>query len=237
MAHRRLLSVLAVSAAAAALAGGIPAIASAVSSGTAGNAGVARLSSGQIATLSQNVDTPVIVILKSQAAQVPVSSPNAVTVRTSEVMANQASLVGELQQVAAKNIRRFTLVNSLAATVSALEARRLAADPAVAAVIPDTTFTVADPTATQPATTASPAISTSLPLHSIPGACATSKSKAQLVPEGLSLTGTASGSAKQATARTLGFTGAGVKVAYIADGLDPKNVNFLRKNGTSVFTA
>ena len=237
MAQRRFLSVLAVSAAGAALAGGIPAIASAVTAGAAGSTSVARLSSAQIARLSQHVDKPVIVIMKSQAAQAPVSSPEAVTTRTAAVKANQASLVGELRQVAAKNVRQFTLVNSLAATVSPLEAQRLATDPAVAAVIPDTTFTITDPTATQPATTASPARTTSLPLHSIPGACATSKSKAQLAPEGLSLTGTASGSAKQATARSLGFAGAGVKVAYIADGLDPRNVNFLRKNGTSVFTA
>ncbi|HTR93812.1 MAG TPA: S8 family serine peptidase [Trebonia sp.] len=235
MAQRRFLSVLAVSAAGAALAGGIPAIAGAVTAGSAGSTSVTRLSSAQIAKLSQNVDKPVIVILKSQAAQVPVSSSDAVTIRTAAVKSNQASLVGELQQVAAKRIKRFTLVNSLSATVSPLEAQRLAADPAVAAVIPDTTFTITDPTATQPAapvpaTTASPARTTSLPLHSIPGACVSSKSKAQTVPEGLALTGTKS-------AHSLGFTGAGVKVAYIADGLDPKNVNFIRKNGTSVFTA
>ena len=157
MAQRRLLSVLAVSAAAAALAGGIPAIASAVSADSAGSTGVTMLTSAQVAKLSQNVDKPVIVILKSQAAQVPVSSSAAVTTRTAAVKANQSSLVGELQQVAAKHIKQFTLVNSLSATVSALEAQRLAADPAVAAVIPDTTVTITDPTATQPATAGSPA--------------------------------------------------------------------------------
>src|SRR5258708_38194682 len=195
MAQRRFLSVLAVSAAAAALAGGIPAIASAVTAGAAGSTGVTGLTSAQVARLSRNADKPVIVILKSQAAQAPVSSSAAVTTRTAAVKANQASLVGELQQVAATHIKRFTLVNSLAATVSSLEAQRLAADPAVAAVIPDTTFTVTDPTATRPATTVpttagSSALSTSLPLHNIPGACATSKSKAPTVPEGLGLTGT-----------------------------------------------
>jgi hypothetical protein len=230
MAQRRLLSVLAVSAAAAALAGGIPAIAGAVTAGSAASTGAASLTSAQVAKLSQNVDKRVIVIMKSQAAQVPVSSYAAVTARTAAVQANQSSLVGELHQVAARNIKQFTLVNSLSATVSPLEAQRLAADPAVAAVIPDSTFTITDPTATQPAATASSARTTALPLHSIPGACATTKSKAQTVPEGLALTGTKS-------AHSLGFTGAGVKVAYIADGLDPKNVNFIRKNGTSVFTA
>ena len=240
MAQRRILSAVAVSAAAAALIGGIPAVVSAVTSGSAGSAGaagstgLARLTSAQAAQLSQGADKPVIVILKSQAGQAPVGTPAEVS-RSAAVMQNQSSLVSELNEVAAKQVRRFTLVNSVAATVSPLEAQRLAADPAVAAVIPDATFTIADPTATEPASTGpttagSAARTTSLPLHSIPGACATSKSKAQTVPEGLALTGTKS-------AHSLGFTGAGVKVAYIADGLDPKNANFLRKNGTSVFTA
>src|SRR5579871_1272940 len=130
MAHRRLLSVLAVSAGAAALAGGIPAIAGAVSAGPAASFSRAVLTSAQVAKLSQNVDKPVLVILKSQAAPAPVTSSDAVTLRTAAVKDNQASLVGELQQVAAKHIKRLTLVNSLSATVSSLEAQRLAADPA-----------------------------------------------------------------------------------------------------------
>jgi hypothetical protein len=245
MAKRRFLTAAAVTAAGAALLGGVPAV---VIAATAGGAGATSspefgsLTSTLAARLAQNADKPVIVVLKSQLGQAAVGTA-AATARSAVVSTSQAPLLNELSQVQATNVKQFTLVNSVAATVSALEEQRLAASPAVAAVIPDATVTIPASALASPAgsaasatstAAATPARTTSRPITNIAGACAP-KGKSQLAPEGLALTGAVSGSAKQATARTLGFTGAGVKVAFIADGIDPKNVNFINRNGKSVF--
>jgi hypothetical protein len=187
-----------------------------------------QMTSALAAQLSQNVNKPVIVILRSQFGAAPVGSA-AASARAARAVGSQKGIHGELTQVHAKNLHSLSLVNAVTATVSAGEETRLQANPQVAEVIPNVTIKGAP---AQALTAGSPAAGGSVSPNVIPGACG-ANGKATLAPEGLSLTGTDSDNPHAHTARSLGITGAGVKVAYIADGIDPNNINFIRPGTTT----
>ncbi len=203
----------------------------------------AQLSEAQAAQLSENADQHVILIMKSQHAVVHKDSSEFLQ-RSAAIDVEQAPLMDELRQVHASNIKNYHLVSAVAATVSQRELERLKANPAVAAVVPDVVIhrlssrrrpgTASKSANSQSTQSATEATSSSLTLNVIPGACAPNGG-VLLDPEGLALTYTDSDDPIEPTARSLGITGAGVKVAWIADGIDPNNVNFIRPDGKSVF--
>lgn len=162
---------------------------------------------------------PVIVILKSQLAAAPAGTA-AASRRIAETKADQAPLISAAVKLGAKNVRQYQLVNSFAATVSPQTRAELVANPDVAEVIPDVTIHGGLDGAEPAPAGLAPAQHTSATSPEkgsgkgrtakvIPGACTDSKN-GQLAPEGLSLTGTVSDNKSQPTARSLGFTGAGL---------------------------
>src|SRR5580698_9292802 len=128
-------AVLAVTAASALVAAGITVAVEAQSS----QAGASSLTAALAAQLSQNVNKPVIVIMRDQPGQAPAGS-DAAAVRADAVQTAQQPLLSELTQVHATHLKRYTLVNAVAATVSTGEESRLKANPEVAEVIPDSTL-------------------------------------------------------------------------------------------------
>jgi Subtilase family/Peptidase inhibitor I9 len=173
------------------------------------------------AQLASGGNRPVIVIMRNQLSGAAVET-------------DQAPVMNELAQVKATGIKRFHTVNSFAATVSDDEIARLKTNPSVAMVVPDVVIRRAKHAVTS--TISAAALGTTLTANVIPGACG-ANGKVLLDPEALQTTNTDSDDPAAKTARSLGITGAGVKVAWIADGLDPNNVNFIRPgpNGKSVF--
>jgi Subtilase family len=197
------------------------------------------------AALTGQATRRVIVIMKSQLPVAPAGSAAAIA-RSAAIARYQAPTLSELSQTRATDVRSFQLVSAIAATVSAGEEARLKASPTVAEVVPDVIIQSAPDLASNPVSNPVSSLGRSLgrraaglpgpsrTLNTIPGACGP-HGQALLDSEGLALTSTDSDTPHAKTARSLGITGAGVKVAWIADGVDPGNVNFIRPDGTSAF--
>jgi Peptidase inhibitor I9 len=229
--RRSLVSMLAVTAVALL---GVALLASSASASRVQVGTGLKLAPATAAQLSQDANQHVIVIMKGQLKQARPGTA-AAAARTASITARQAPFMSELKQVHASNVKSFKLINSFAATVSKGEEQLLEANPSVKAVVPDVKIqaSIGNPLTPEQAIPAVSNAAADLTPNTIPGAC--SSTTPQLDPEGLSLTNTDSDNVNQPTARGLGITGAGVKVAWIADGIDPNNINFIRANNTSAF--
>ena len=137
----------------------------------------------------------------------------------------------QLSQTHAASVKSFSLINAVSATVSPGEAKHLAANPAVSEVVPDLPIPLQG--SDSPVTIAHSAAKAS-GLTPLPGACTTGKT-VQLDPEAIENIHAATQSGTGDAAQALGYTGAGVKVAFIADGVNPDNPDFIRANGQHVF--
>jgi hypothetical protein len=180
--------------------------------------------------LSNKVTQRVIVVLKDQVPQYPASRA-LVKSRSAVVNGLQRPILGALKATKAHNVHSYTTINAVSATVSPREAARLAADPAVSEVIPDQIIHLASPF-DAPAT---PDGANSGAARTPPaGTCPAKGAPPLLEPQALQ-TIHADAVPDTGTARSLGIDGSGVTVAFIADGLDINDTDFIRADGSHVF--
>jgi subtilisin family serine protease len=171
----------------------------------------------------------VIVVLKNQETGLPATKTD-VAARQTAVGRDQAPLISSLGASGALDVHSYTLINAVSATVTPAEESSLRANPAVSEVVTDQPIRLAAPATALGASSAGAA----KPATASAAACAAGGG-VQLNPQALSIIGADSDDPTARTARSLGFTGAGVTVGFIADGLDINDPDFIRADGSHVF--
>jgi hypothetical protein len=174
----------------------------------------------------------VIVILRDQRPDLP-AVRGAHGARAAALASAQGPIVSHMKSAGASRIHGFSLINAVAATVSDAEAEQLAAHPLVQAVVPDRV--IALPKRIEASAAGKSSSSNAASAANAAALCNT------LEPEALQLMNVAflDPSTPQAQRIVDGngqfVTGKGVKVAWIADGIDPTLPGFTHTDGTPVF--
>src|SRR5215475_4801699 len=168
----------------------------------------------------------VIVLLRDQHTKLAVGKSNS-SARVRAAQQDQAPLLADAKRLGARNVRGFTLVNGFAASMTAAQASAVAANPAVAAILPDR------PIARPTFDTTGSAAGTSATATDTSTSCPSDPSKPLLEPEALQTTHTAYLDKSTPQAQNI-VDGTGVKVAWIADGIDINNPDFIRPDGSHV---
>lgn len=191
------------------------------------------LTHAQAQQLAPGPDSDVIIIMRDQLPGLP-PMRGALDARASALASAQTPILSELQQSHASRVRTFGLINAIAATVSKTEVMRLATHPLVRAVIPDTAIRVRPRGV--PDLSAGTGSGTNNAAQATDGRLCNT-----LEPQALELTHTAFASMAVPQAQHVRdgngqyVTGQGVKVAFIADGLDTSIAGFTRSDGSPVF--
>jgi hypothetical protein len=177
------------------------------------------IAAGKTASATPSVSTAkaaggeYVVFLRNQNTKLGARS----AARRNAVRSQQAPVAAQIRAHGARVVASTTLVNAVVAKMSLATARTLAANPAVASVIPNQVIPgPALPTVSSAASAASQGPEDRAPSN----LCGTAKNP-QLNPEALY-------NINAIGANKLGYDGAGVTVATIADGLNPADPDFQR---------
>jgi hypothetical protein len=176
----------------------------------------------------------VIVILRDQVPNVP-AMRRSMGARAAALAMSQNSVISEFPQLRARKLKSFSTINAFATTVSAAEAADLAAHPLVQAVVPDRAMRPIPRTSRVKESPSHSKTGSGGPTPTDGGLCDT------LEPQALQLTNAAFADPTTPQAHEVRdgkgqkVRGKGVKVAFLADALDPTVKGFIRPDGSPVF--
>jgi hypothetical protein len=176
---------------------------------------------------------PVIVLLKDQLPDTPATRSDSSS-RRSRATSAQDTVLGRIAGAKPARVKHFTLGNAFAATVTADQAAALAQDPAVASVLPDREVTLPEQTTPTAPGPGSPAQQPAPGATAAGRICPTDPGHPLLEPEALTSIRAASTDGSPSAADLA--DGHGVKVAFLADNMDPNYADFIRPDGSHVFT-
>ena len=113
-----------------------------------------KFSTSQVKALSSGRQERMVVVFDNQLTSLPATRPTD-SARQAAAASMQAPLVAQLKQVGATDITTLSLLNAVAATMPAAEARALSHAQGVKEVVPDGTIIIGDATSTTPTVSAS----------------------------------------------------------------------------------
>jgi hypothetical protein len=188
------------------------------------------LTAAQVQRLAAHATDRSIIIFKNQFPGLPVRGATA-QLRVNAANAAQAPVLSELTRLHATHVQGFHLINAIAATISPAEAQRLRANPAIRAVVPDTTQRLTPlSNMLRPLGHGKSGHSSVTPANAVTDLaqriCPANPAHPLIEPEARSL--------MNVDAAQKIVNGAGIKVAVLADGIDPSNPDLIRPNGQHV---
>src|ERR1700722_15834115 len=185
------------------------------------------LTAAQVRRLASHATNRSIILLKNQLPSLSVRGASS-RLRIGAVQASQAPLMTELAQLHATHVRSFHIINAIGATISSAEIKRLRADPAVRAVVPDALQRL-DPVDNRPGPLLPARIRHGHHPKRADDAqqiCPSNPANPLVEPEARTL--------MNVDAADQIADGAGIKVGIIADGIDPDNPDLIRPTGQHV---
>jgi Subtilase family len=187
-----------------------------------------KLSPGQVKARSSGKRVRVVVVFDDQLTNLPANRAHR-NARKATAASMQAPLVAQLKQVGATHVTALWLLNAVAATMPAAEARALSHTRGVKAVVPDGTVIIGQGGKYDTKTVAASQVrKRAIPATSADGQqlCNTSSSKPLVEPEALT--------SIHATEANKIANGRGVIIGNVDADLIAGNLNMIRPNGQHV---